>query len=317
VIVRRSLAQQRTHGTGGMAALGLGEAQASAWLARHAPGVVIAAVNSAQSVTLAGDGAALDRLRPIAEAARLAFVRLDLAYAFHSAAMDPIRAELLAALAGLRSGPPQQVLISTVHGAAVDAGQLDAEYWWRNVRDPVRFDAAIRALLAAGLRHFVEIGPAPVLQGSLRETLHEAKLAGQVLASLSRRKGDAAAFASLAAACHVAGASIAGGPGCDGPVLIRALPRYPWQRQLVQPARSGEAVDLLHPVFEHPLLGFRDPASADRWSAHLSLASEPWLAEHRLDGAAVLPGGGRVARGVPPPPAPPPPARRGGVVGVG
>jgi len=289
VILRRSLAQQRTHGAGGMAALGLGEARASAWLARHAPSVCIAAVNSAQSVTLAGDCAALDRLRPIAEAAHLAFVRLDLDYAFHSAAMDPIRAELLAALAGLHSAPPRQLMVSTVSGEAVDAGLLDAEYWWRNVRDPVRFDVAIRALLAAGLRHFVEIGPAPVLQGFLREALQEAKLAGQVLASLSRRKSDRASFASLAAACHVAGASIAGGPDCDGPALIRALPRYPWQRQVVPPARSGEAVELLHPVFEHPLLGFRDPDSTDRWSAHLSLASEPWLAEHRLDGAVVLP----------------------------
>ncbi len=241
VIIQRSLAQQATHGDGGMAALGLDAAAAGDLFVRTGLDLAIAAVNGAAAVTVAGQVAAIDRLGAIARSRGLAFIRLDLDYAFHSPAMEPIRAPLLAALAGggLASAAPAALLVSTVTGAPVMAGELDAGYWWRNVRLPVLFQPAVDTLIGRGVRLFLEIGPAPVLQSFLREGLHRASQPGQVLASLTRRPQRADTppldpFAAIAAACHVAGAGIADAPALDGFATARGPPVYPWQRQRFQ-----------------------------------------------------------------------------------
>ena len=86
--------------------------------------------------------------------------------------MDPIRDDLLADLAGLSSGAPDALLVSTVTGDQVVAGLLDADYWWRNIRSPVRFTDGMAALVGAGFRIFVEIGANPVLQAYLHDAAH-------------------------------------------------------------------------------------------------------------------------------------------------
>ena len=98
-------------------------------------------------------------------------------------------------------------------GAPVTAGELDAGYWWRNVRLPVLFRQAVETLIGRGVRLFLEIGPAPVLQSFLREGLQRSGQPGRALASLTRRPQRVDTppldpFAAIAAACHVAGAGI-------------------------------------------------------------------------------------------------------------
>src|SRR5918993_285932 len=96
----------------------------------------LGAINATQSVTVSGPSEAVDRLGLEARRRGLAFRALDLDFAFHSAAMDPIRDDLLADLAGLSSAAPHSLLMSTVSGGRVEEGQLDPEYWWRNIRSP-------------------------------------------------------------------------------------------------------------------------------------------------------------------------------------
>ena len=294
VIIQRSLAQQATHGDGTMAALGLDADAATDLFARHGLELAIAAVNGVAAVTVAGSVEAISRLGAIAGSNGWPFTRLDLDYAFHSPAMEPIHAPLLAALDGLTSTTPAALLVSTVTGTAVTVDALDAGYWWRNVRLPVLFRPAVEALIERGVRLFLEIGPSPVLQSFLREALKRAGQPGQVLVSLTRQppRVDMASldpFAVIAAACHVAGAGIQDAPALDGFASARGLPTYPWQRQYFQAASTVEAVEVAAPVHDHPLLGFRDPRSCDTWMSHLSTAVEPWLADHVVDGVPVLP----------------------------
>ena len=77
--------------------------------------------------------------------------------------------------------------MSTVTGEAVEADPLDADYWWRNIRSPVRFAEATGRLIGEGYRIFVEIGPTAILQSYLTDALRAAKADGRVLASLSRK----------------------------------------------------------------------------------------------------------------------------------
>ena len=105
--------------------------------------------------------------------------------------------------------------------------ELDAIYWWQNIRLPVVFQAALEALIGGGVRRFIEIGPAPVLQSFLRDALARAGQPGHVLASLMRQRAERDPFAAIAAACHVGGGDIDGARALDGfatAVACRAMP---------------------------------------------------------------------------------------------
>jgi acyl transferase domain-containing protein/NADPH:quinone reductase-like Zn-dependent oxidoreductase/NAD(P)-dependent dehydrogenase (short-subunit alcohol dehydrogenase family)/acyl carrier protein len=290
VVAHRSRLQGLTRGQGGMAALGLSPEMAAEALAEIAPALAIAAINSATSVTVSGPDADLVALERQARSRRWLFSRLDLDYAFHSAAMDLIRAELLEALALMRSGAPAGCLVSTVTGAPVEAGALGADYWWRNVRAPVQFGPALDALRGEGVRLFLEIGPQPILQSYIRDGLRAAHAPGRALASLTKADPtDVDPFLAIAARCHVAGASMAGAAMFDGPSTARGLPAYPWSRQVHWLGRTGEGVELNALRRSHPLLGFRRDDADQSWFNHLSVGRQPWLADHQVDGAVVLP----------------------------
>jgi phthiocerol/phenolphthiocerol synthesis type-I polyketide synthase C len=289
VVVTRSRCQQRTQGHGRMAALALASDAAGDFLADLGSMAEIAAVNATHSVTISGPSAEIERLEAEAKRRGLWFRPLDLDFAFHSRAMDPIRGDLLASLAGLSSGPPTARLVSTVTGEAVGGAGLDADYWWRNIRSPVRFAEATARLIDEGYRIFLEIGPAAILQSYLTDGLRTAKVEGRVLASLSRKQLDHDPFPVIAAHCHVAGYDLTASPSFDGPADPHGLPLYPWARQKFWFDKTVEAVDPVNQPFDHPLLGFRQKSPVPCWLNHLDEQVLPWIGDHAVEGMPVLP----------------------------
>ncbi|HEX3861584.1 MAG TPA: SDR family NAD(P)-dependent oxidoreductase [Stellaceae bacterium] len=289
VVVARSRHQERTRGNGRMAALALGGPAAEELLNELGSPLEVGAINATQSVTVSGPREAIERLGAEAQRRGVAFRALDLEFAFHSAAMDPTRGGLIADLKGLTSETPQTALVSTVTGEAVVAGELDAEYWWHNIRSPVRFTDGMAALLAAGCRILVEIGPHPVLQSYLHDALRAADAQGRVLGSLSRRQGEEDPFPAIAARCHVAGYDIVGAPAFDGPVELRGLPLYPWQKERFWFERTVEGTNPINPPFGHPLLGFQQNGPVPFWLNHLDPEVLPWLGDHAIEGVPVMP----------------------------
>lgn len=292
VVSHRSRLQQLTHGRGGMAAVSAGAARLRQLLPELGIDLEIAAINSASSTTLAGADEALRAMEAAAEANGWPMVRLDLDYAFHSSAMTPVRDELLGRLSGLSSANPERTFVSTVTGEPVAAGDLDAEYWWRNVRDPVLFEQAVDRLIQGGARLFVEIGPQPVLQGYVRTQIQTNGAQGVVLPTLTRRDGDGDPFKAIAARCFVGGVDISEAPQFAGECDHRAAPSYPWRRQRHWVGCTSERVELIAPEEDGQLLGFRRGEATDRWINHLSVSRMPWLKDHRVDGAVILPGAG-------------------------
>ncbi len=289
VVTIRSRHQEKTRGSGRMAVLALGEAAARAMLAESCGNLEIAAVNSGRSVTVAGDADAIAEFG--AEAGRRGIARraLDLDFAFHSAAMEPIEEGLAARLGEISSATPAGDLVSTVTGRHVAAGELDASHWWRNVREPVQFAAALDRLIADGYRIFVEIGATPVLLPYLREALRTAEPEGRVVATLDRRglRGDPCP--TIAARLHVAGHDISGSAWFDGADDPRGLPLYPWQRERFWFDRTVEAADQVNPVRDHPLLGFRQSGAVESWLNHIDTVLFPWIDDHRVGGVPLLP----------------------------
>jgi acyl transferase domain-containing protein/NADPH:quinone reductase-like Zn-dependent oxidoreductase/acyl carrier protein len=289
LVVARSRQQHRMRGVGRMAALAAGQAEAAALIAELGAEVEIAALNAPAAVTLAGPEAALARIGALAEERRIGFVPLDLDYAFHSRAMDPVRDALLAALEGLAPRPPGLPMLSTVTGEAIEGAAVDATYWWRNLRRPVRFDAAVGAAVAQGARLFLEVGPTPVLQSYLRETCRAAGIDAAPLVSMSRREPEAAnPFPAIADRAFAAGADPRGAPAFQGPAAT-PLPATPFDRKPTWHVATAESARLTDPLEDNPLLGFRHGAEPGQWGRMLDTEQSPWLADHRVGADAMLP----------------------------
>ena len=122
-------------------------------------------------------------------------------YASHSGQLDQVRDELLAALAAVTPRAAGLPFYSTVTGQLTDTARLDAAYWLDNLRRPVQFEPAVRALITAGHRVFIEVSPHPVLTAWLQETIQDAGAAAAVTATLRRGEGGLDRFfTSLASA---------------------------------------------------------------------------------------------------------------------
>ncbi|MGK5499107.1 acyltransferase domain-containing protein, partial [Streptomyces sp. URMC 125] len=293
VVAARSRAQEATAGTGRMAAVGLSEEQLAAEIAAHGERLELAGVNSRTDTTVAGraeDVAALgERLQDRGVFAR----ELDLDYAFHSAAMDPIREPLLADLDGLRPAEPGLTFASTVTGEVLRAERLDAGYWWRNVRRPVRFAPAVEALAAEGFDVFVEIGPHAVLGPYLRRLLRGGASPAEVVRTGARRADGPSAVRTAVAHLLAAGAALAPRAHFPRPAPPVDLPAYPWQRERHWTGQPGWWNGISSDgVTLHPLLGQRAVTAEPAWHGVLSTVRAPWLSDHRVGRTTVLPATG-------------------------
>ncbi len=292
VICQRSASQALTKGSGRMAAVGLAEAAAreAVQSSGFETAVEIAGINSPGGVTLSGSLAALEALCAH-WGARGVFCRLlDLDYAFHSQAMEPAREPLLHHLRGLAPRCGDGRFFSTVTGGELAGDRLDAEYWWSNVRQPVRFDAAIAALAEAGCRVFVEIGPHAILQRYVTESLGARHVAGRALPSLRKEDDGLDRVAETALMAGLLGAPLDLGPHFPRPGRRVRLPNYPWQRERFWGQQTDEGYDLINRRPVHPLLGVRLKDAAAVWESVLDIQVLPYLADHQVGGAVVLPG---------------------------
>jgi acyl transferase domain-containing protein len=195
VIAERSRAQAATRGTGRMAAVGLGATETERRL--HDAGLdgtlVIAGVNTDQDVTVSGDEEALAAWGTRLQDKGVFFRDLGLRYAFHSPAMDGLREPLAEALTGLEPAAPRLRFYSTVTGTVAEE-PLGARYWWRNIREPVRFAEAVAAMTGpGGCDVLVEIGPHPVLSSYLRRAAAQGGHPVAVAPTITRASGGLSA----------------------------------------------------------------------------------------------------------------------------
>ena len=296
VICARSAAQALTRGTGRMAAVGLSHEAALALIAgEKLLEIEIAGINSPNNVTLCGPLAVLERLGDILAKRGVFFRLLDLDYAFHSRAMDPIQQSLTAQLAPLTPGPcASAVFVSTVTGNTLNGADLGADYWWRNVRQPVRFMQAIATLTAAGCKVFLEIGPHAILQRYISECLTAGETTGRVLSTLRRGDDGLTRLEEAALRAHLLVEPHRLNVFFPTPGQAIKLPNYPWQRERHWHPRTSESDGLLDNRRVHPLLGWRLKDTAAAWENVLDTAVCPWLADHKVANAIVLPGSGYV-----------------------
>ncbi|WP_307783659.1 SDR family NAD(P)-dependent oxidoreductase [Streptomyces spinoverrucosus] len=303
VIAARSRAQGATAGCGRMAAVGLSSSAAAKLIFEigQAKRLVVAGINSVRDVTVAGDAEALAKLGEELGERNVFFRDLGLDYAFHSPAMDELRGPLTATLSGLPTRPARIPLVSTVTGRLAGEEALDADYWWRNVREPVRFAEGVGTLVGeADCDVLVEIGPHPVLGAYLRRATTDAGRPVAVIPTLTRTASGPGALGSAVAQLLACGAETDWSIPFPDPGRVVDLPAYPWQRErhwngapgwwLETPAE--EEGDPAKP--SHALLGTRLPGARPAWQQELSSGARGWLADHLVDETVVVPAAGYV-----------------------
>ena len=292
VIVARSQAQGQTRGTGRMAAVGLSQEDVQAVMTQLGTrDITIAGINGPKNVTLSGSLAELERIQAHLVAEGVFFRLLDLDYAFHSPQMDPIRDRLLASLAGLETrSRAETTFVSTVTGDVVDTHRLGAEYWWHNIREPVRFAQAMTRLSELGCRVFIEIGPHAILQRYIGECLNEAGVKGRVLPLLRKEADGLSSLLQTVLRAHLLAESPRLEVYFPQPGRHVRLPNYPWQRERHWHPRSSESLLSIERRRVHPLLGWRIPEAGHIWENTVDPMVVPWLADHKVGGAIVFPG---------------------------
>ncbi|MET9543100.1 beta-ketoacyl synthase N-terminal-like domain-containing protein, partial [Streptomyces sp. NPDC006553] len=194
------------------------------------PGLSVAAVNSPGMTVVAGDGAALDALAArYGEDVRTR--RVPVAYASHSPHVDAVRDTLPAELAGIAPRTGGVPLHSTVTATVLDGSELDVDYWYRNLREPVQFEPAVRALLDAGHELFIEMSPHPVLALAVQQTAEAADLPVAALGTLRRDEGgpQRLLLAFGEAFCH--GADVDWSAVLPSGDTRAELPTYAFQRR--------------------------------------------------------------------------------------
>ena len=176
--------------------------------------------------------------------------------------LRPDRGAARGAAGGLRpdrAPQPEVALHSTLTGEPIDTAEMDASYWYRNLRETVLFNPVVEQLLEAGRSHFVEISPHPVLSFGISEAIEAAEADAHIVGTLRREEDPAQRFCLSLAEAHVGGVAVEWERFFAGTGAKRVpLPTYPFQRKrywlaggsaVADPASAGQA------PAEHPLLG--------------------------------------------------------------
>jgi acyl transferase domain-containing protein len=231
IVYQRGRLMQRAHGQGAMLALGISESEALRLIADYPGHLELAAINSPVSVVLTGEPQAIEEVCSVQQSKGIFCRKLSTNYAFHSFQMDPFRAELEKLLTGIVPRPSSLPFYSTVSGQLMAGQELEAAYWGRNLREPVRFSSAIQCILTQGTSTFVEVGPHPALTVSIEQNMQYRQQTGLALPSLRRTENERTTLLSSLGALYSRGykpnwqAVLPRGARCV------ALPTYPWQRQ--------------------------------------------------------------------------------------
>ncbi|AJE81438.1 polyketide synthase type I [Streptomyces albus] len=299
VTTRATLMQAQPTG-GAMTALQATEDETAASLPADGT-VAVAAVNGPAETVISGDHDAVHALAAQWASQGRKTTHLRVSHAFHSPHMDGMLDAFRATLRTLTFHAPTTPLISNISGELATTAELsDPDYWTHHVRTTVRFHHGLRTLHTHDTTTYLELGPGHALTQMATGTLGEEPSARAALALplLRREQSEVRTLTTAVAKLFTHGRAtprwqaLFGGAEAFG----GALPTYPFQRERFWRLPAATGGDLNRAglgAAQHPLLGaVLELADSEGLllTGRLSLDTHPWLADHVVAGAAILPG---------------------------
>ncbi|CAN8105526.1 unnamed protein product [Discula destructiva] len=273
----------------------------------------IACYNSASSLTISGDTAAIAALESaIREKNPDTFNRrLQVDVAYHSHHMDLVAKDYRNSLDGLQMPKSASGVkfYSSLHGRQVDGVECDAAYWVDNLTRPVRFNEALTGLVKpspeeTAVDMLVELGPHSALQGPIKQVLQAAGVGRDVSygSALIRKQSAIDSALDLASTLVTKGGFVnvdainsPSGTGNTRPSLLTDLPRYAWNHQKRYWHESRLSKMHTHRNSKGPrneLIGIEAVYSTSfepAWRNVFFLDDLSWLRHHRIQGLVVFP----------------------------
>ena len=292
LIAARGRLMQALPPGGAMAAVFTAHDEVARAIAGTAGELSIAAINAPDSVVVSGKAEAVDDLLQRLASRDVQGQRLLVSLAAHSALVEPALDAMQACAAAVTMKPPRIPVAWNLAGDVLAANQApDATYWRRHLREPVQFATGIEALHRDGYRAFLEVGPHPTLLALAQRSLPEEGTV--LLASLRRGHDDWQEVMASLCQLHVHGARV-DWVAFDRPYSRRrvALPTYPFERQsfwIPAPSQQLPRPRRLRPAAGLP--GERLPTALPIFETVLDAGVIGYLAEHRLNGTVLVPGG--------------------------
>ncbi|KZS52828.1 hypothetical protein A4G26_19620 [Mycobacterium kansasii] len=304
LVAVRSRALTRLAGAGAMASVLLPVEQLRSRLHRCGGAVSIAAVNGPEHAVVSGDADAVAGFIDACNGDGIQVRSIAVNYASHSTQVEALREQLLHELADLAPQPARRPLYSTVQsvlsGEPLDTTTMNADYWYANLREPVRFHDSVVALLGHGEHTFVELSAHPVLAPAISDTL--AGVGGRacsvVITTLHRDRPDVDSLTAALAALHIHGHSPSWRRLYPHANAV-GLPTYPFERRRywLAPAPAVDVSAAGLGAVEHPLLGAVTELPGQNQvmiSGRLSCSTQGWLTGHRVNNGVQFPAAGLI-----------------------
>jgi polyketide synthase 5 len=294
VICRRAKLCLALAGGGAMASVELPAQQVLSQLAdRGINDVVVAVVASPSSTVIGGATETVRELVTGWEQREIMAREVAVDVASHSPQVDPILDELTDALADLDPASPTIPYYSATSIDPREEPYCDADYWVDNLRQMVRFAAAVQAALEDGYRVFAELSPHPLLTRAVEQTALSLETPAAALAGMRRQQPLPHGLRGLLADLHAAGSAVDFSELYpSGRLVDMPLPTWTHRQLILTPQDSsthgGSTVSV------HPLLGphvrLQEEPERHVWQAEVGTKASPWLADHQIHSVPALPG---------------------------
>ncbi len=306
LVFHRATLQQRTAGSGRMLAIGLDRPGVEELLEtlcvpfrpeERPTRVEIACENAPASTVICGKKAALQPIMEELDRRNLQNRLIPGNIAFHSSAMDPLKDDALEALSFLNdcAFEAELPLISSVTGVKTE--RLDNAYWWSNIRQSVRFAAAMETVMREYQPDVVlEIAPHSALQTTIAQCLEDSNPIPACIPTLMRDSDVCLDFNEALGALFRAGVDLDFATQYPRPEpIVHLLPGHPREDQAMIDIMCDNEMFVRQGEYSYgPLVGHKVPADHLLFEARLSEKDFPYLADHRVHHAAIMPGAGYI-----------------------
>ncbi len=303
VIFHRSRLLKTVAGQGKMAVVELSLSDAEDAIKGLEDKISIAVIAGPKSIVLSGEPQAVEQVVAGLEQKQIFCRLLRVDVASHNPQVEHLKSELIEILKGIQPQPGNIPFYSTVAGRILNGLDLDATYWGRNLREPVRFATAIDQLVEDEVGVFLELNPHPTLTNSIQSELVHLGKKGTVVHSLKREEPEMATMLSALGKLFAIGFPVRWEQFYPEGGQVVSLPTFPWQRERywfddgktkkkarpsqVWPQLTSAGADF------HPLLGSRrsSPLLAGKqvWENVINTNSLAFLTDHKVQDSIVLP----------------------------
>ena len=305
LIFHRSRLQQETAGSGRMLAVGIDQSGMDEILdeldivhgsnGERTPDVEIACLNSPANLVVCGTEPMLEPIIEVLSQRNLQYSLLPGNVAFHSSAMDKIQVAVQSDLAFLNECKFEFEIpfVSSVTGR--ETHELDAAYWWSNIRNPVNFMAAMETVKREHTVDVIlEVAPHSALRALAIQCMDNLKSPPVCTATLMRDTNELERFNDALGELYQAGVNLdfeANFPRAKS--IAHRLPGHPKELQALVETAIDDEMFVYEGGFSHgPLVGHRVYCEHLRFEASLSDQIIPYLADHRVQSAVILPAAG-------------------------